>query len=310
MRLGIGFGLMVIAALAGALLDRTALRNLGYGSAVLMVIVGTLFYYFGLADLLKAKGYSGAIVIAIVVLGFCVPLVSAFIMTPVVLFALEDKNRRHGKHESLEIAALVLGYLHIVIGIAATVGSLAGIFVGRFHDPLWMDFGRTLAIGILPLWSGYLLIKTREPFSRIAGCLLIEMGVILTSGFLMFESSGGSSVRPFWGDLITILVVGVFPLAIGILMFQRRYLQVERAVKYVLGGCIAVFLLSAAGYFVLPELREPLKVPAGSSMIGAVLSGLLWITAGWGIRLDAPHRRSRKPQSDAQRRAPTDAVPR
>jgi hypothetical protein len=105
MRLGIGFALLVLAVLVAALLDRTALRNLGYGSAVLMGVVGTLYYYFGLADLLKAKGYSGAIVIAIVVLGFCVPLVSAFIMTPVVLFALEDKNRRYRRHESHRRAA-------------------------------------------------------------------------------------------------------------------------------------------------------------------------------------------------------------
>ena len=106
-RLGIGFGLLVLAVLVGVLLDRTAARNLGYGLAVLMGVVGTLFYYFGLADLLKAKGHSGAIVVAIVVLGFCVPLVSAFIMTPVVLFALEDKNRRYrsrgsGKRASSE----------------------------------------------------------------------------------------------------------------------------------------------------------------------------------------------------------------
>jgi hypothetical protein len=99
MRLGIGFGLLVLALLCAALLDRTSVRNLGYASGVILAIIGTLFYYFGLTDLLKAKGYSGAIVVAIILLGFCMPLVSAFIMTPVVLFALKDKNARYRGHD-------------------------------------------------------------------------------------------------------------------------------------------------------------------------------------------------------------------
>ena len=97
-RLGIGFGMMLLALFVAALLDRTAARQVGFAIAVILCISGLILYYAGLADLVQAKGYSGAIVIAIIVLGFCVPLVSAFIMTPVVLFALKDKNVRHRKH--------------------------------------------------------------------------------------------------------------------------------------------------------------------------------------------------------------------
>ena len=98
MRLGIGFGMMLLAFVMAVLLDHTAARSVGFAAAVILGIVGLILYYFGLAGLLQAKGYSGAIVIAIIVLGLCIPLVSAFVMTPVVLFALKDKNPRHRRH--------------------------------------------------------------------------------------------------------------------------------------------------------------------------------------------------------------------
>jgi amino acid transporter len=84
----------------GAGLSHTSARNIGLAAGIILGIIGTLMYYFGLADLAQAKGYSGAIVVAIIVLGLCVPLVSAFIMTPVVLFALKDKTAHHRRHHS------------------------------------------------------------------------------------------------------------------------------------------------------------------------------------------------------------------
>jgi len=99
-RLAIGFGMMFLAFAIAVMLGHTAARRGGFGAGVVLGIVGVIIYYVGLADLLQAKGYSGAIVVAIIVLGFCIPLVSAFVMTPVVLFALKDKNVRYRRSHS------------------------------------------------------------------------------------------------------------------------------------------------------------------------------------------------------------------
>jgi phosphotransferase system glucose/maltose/N-acetylglucosamine-specific IIC component len=101
-RLAIGFGLMLLAFVLAVLFEHTAARQVAFAMGVILGIVGAIIYYVGLADLLQAKGYSGAIVIGIVVLGFCIPLVSAFVMTPVVLFALKDKNVRHRSRGSAQ----------------------------------------------------------------------------------------------------------------------------------------------------------------------------------------------------------------
>ena len=98
LRVGIGFELMFLGLMLAATLARTQVRNLGFATGIILGIIGTLIYFFGLTDLVKAKGYSSAIVLAIIVISLCVPLVSAFIMTPVVLFALKAKTVSHRRH--------------------------------------------------------------------------------------------------------------------------------------------------------------------------------------------------------------------
>jgi hypothetical protein len=100
MRLGIGFGLLVLAFMAMALLERTAARKLGEAGGIILIILGMLVYLFGLVDLAKAKGYESSVAAAVMfVCVLCLPIVSLFVVTPIVLFVLKDKNRRYRRHE-------------------------------------------------------------------------------------------------------------------------------------------------------------------------------------------------------------------
>ncbi len=109
----------------------------------------------------------------------------------------------------------------------------------------------------------------------------------MSYGFVLFEYHGGSR-RPFMVDLITVLLVGVFPLSTGILMFQQRYTQVQMAMKFVFAGCVAVFVLCAAGFYLFPaNISDSLNVPAAAGLIGAVLSVAGWMAARIGNRIRA-----------------------
>ena len=102
-------------------------------------------------------------------------------------------------------------------------------------------------------------------------------------GFLRLRYHG--STRPFWIDLLAVVVVGLIPLWAGILMFRRRYAQAERVMKFVCGACIAGFTLCAACFFLLPaHISDPLGVVAAASLIGGLLCATVWITVKVAVR--------------------------
>jgi hypothetical protein len=95
-RLGLGFGLMFVAVVLAGALAQTSARNLGYALGIILAIIGTLIYLFGLVDLAKAKGYDSSIAaVTMLVCLLCLPIISLFVVTPVVLFVLKDKTHRH-----------------------------------------------------------------------------------------------------------------------------------------------------------------------------------------------------------------------
>jgi hypothetical protein len=196
LRVGIGLGAMLLGFHFGMLLHRTPARNLGFALFVILAIGGTLLYYFGMADLLKAKGYSGSIVAAIILLGLCIPVVSALVMTPVVLFALKDKNVRYQSRSSRphtqETVSCVLGWLLSIAGGFMAIGFLlfesqrvvSLLFPtadGSFSRPFWIDAVTILDAGVLPLCAGILFVQMRYDLLKKAMRLIC---VIFTALFM------------------------------------------------------------------------------------------------------------------------------
>jgi hypothetical protein len=72
--------------------------KLGVGVAIIFGLCGHITYIFGLVAWAKAKGYSSALVIGMVALGFLCVYVSSILLPPVVLLVLEDKTKGHRSH--------------------------------------------------------------------------------------------------------------------------------------------------------------------------------------------------------------------
>ena len=176
----------------------------------------------------------------------------------------------------MKLASLILGCLHIPVGFICTLGLIVQLD-GRSKEPFWLIVAGLIVFGFLPFSSGILLLKRRHSLSRILGCLLAEVGAFMLYGFLRLRNQG--STRPFWVDLLAVVVVGLIPLWAGILMFRRRYPLVERMVKFACGTCIAGFTLCAASFFTLPKhISAPLSIVAAASLIGGLLYATVWIT--------------------------------
>jgi len=115
--------------------------------------------------------------------------------------------------------------------------------------------------------------------SRILGWLLAWFGGLMILGFLFLELQGGSA-RPFWFDALTVLAVGVLPFWGGIQLLRRRYEALTKAMRFVSISCVAVFALCSAAHLVFPDFAAPqLGAIAGTGLIAALLSGVIWVTA-------------------------------
>jgi hypothetical protein len=139
--------------------------------------------------------------------------------------------------------------------------------------------------------------------SRILGWMLSGVGVFLSLGFLLFEANRRSS-RPFWIDALTIVVVGALPLLSGILLLRRRYELLNRVMRLTCVSCIVLFALCSVSHLLFPEIApSQLGVIAAAGLVGAAISGMVWVTA-W-IRCRTKRRaivKSREPsQSDEPR---------
>ena len=122
-------------------------------------------------------------------------------------------------------------------------------------------------------------IKRMRLVSRILGWLLAWVGGLMVLGFLFFELHGGSA-RPFWIDALTILVVGMLPLCGGIQLLRRRYEALKNSMRLICIGGVAAFALCSMLHLIFPDFAAPqLGVIAGEGLIGAILSGVVWLTA-------------------------------
>jgi hypothetical protein len=93
-RLGFGFGLMLVALFIASIADRSELRKLVDFVCVVMGIIGYLVFVYGCSDLLKAKGYDSGLAIAFIIPAFCCSPVFIFIAPIIIIFGLQDKNKR------------------------------------------------------------------------------------------------------------------------------------------------------------------------------------------------------------------------
>lgn len=176
----------------------------------------------------------------------------------------------------MKLASIILGCLHIPVGFICTLGFIVQL-EGHSKEPLWVILAGLVIFGLLPFSSGVLLLSGRHSLSRILGCLIAEVGAFMVYGFLRLRYHG--STRPFWIDLLAVVVVGLIPLWAGILIFRRRYAQAERVMKFMCGTCIAGFALCAASFFLLPaHISDPLGVVAAASLMGVLLCAAFWIT--------------------------------
>lgn len=66
--------------------------------AILWYLVVAMIGIWGSIDLAKAKGHGSEIVAFILVTGFCLCPIFYLLMPFIILFALDDREPRHGRH--------------------------------------------------------------------------------------------------------------------------------------------------------------------------------------------------------------------
>jgi uncharacterized membrane protein (GlpM family) len=93
-----GFATLFVAVGVVGMTERSPQQMPGRVIAIVLGIGGYLAYAFGCTAWAKAKGYSSALAIGLLVLGVVCFLLSSFLLPPVVLLVLEDKTRSHRKH--------------------------------------------------------------------------------------------------------------------------------------------------------------------------------------------------------------------
>jgi hypothetical protein len=177
-RLGAGIATLFLAPMLAGGLAETPLRKLGFASAIILGILGLLIYLFGLVDFAKSKGYESVIVVAVLgVCVFCLNLASIFVVTPVVLFVLKDKNaryRRSSAKDSLTSGSQIAGWSLSLLGGAMVMGFVlfetVRLSQARMPPtrPFWIDAATIIEVGMLPLFGGIQFLRERYELLRTA----------------------------------------------------------------------------------------------------------------------------------------------
>ena len=167
----------------------------------------------------------------------------------------------------MKLVSLILACFHLSVGFLIASGHLLSWARFGLAPPFWLNFISLAILGVLPLWMGVMLFRGHHAYARRTGSLLIETGAFFMFGFLVRLVHGAGYPAEI---VLIVAAVGLFPLATGILLFRQMYVLAEKVMKWALGGWLAIFVLSAGGYFVLSaRASEPLKLPAATGLIGA-----------------------------------------